>query len=112
MQRDDAVAELAEKILSIAEEKYAEAPKLMLPGDTNPPPPIQWHVAYTAAQLVEPLLRLLVVRKIQVQAATSAAAAAGGKIVVPKGFNDIVSSAVGEVGRAMNVFGIELAQGI
>lgn len=113
--RHDAITELAQRLLTVAEATYESAPKLMLPGETNPPPPLSWHVAFTSAQFVEPLLRLLVLRKVEIDVLKSTLKGLGEDappIVVPKGFNRVVEQCGGEANRILQVFNIQLAQEI
>ena len=113
--RHQAITELADRILTVATAAYEAIPKLMLPGDTSPPPPLSWHASYTGAQLLEPLLRLLVMRKVEIDILKKAVNDLGDAkppIIVPKGFNNVVEQCVGEANRVMKLFNIELAQEI
>lgn len=113
--RHDAITELAQRLLTVAEATYENAPKLMMPGETIPPPPLSWHAAYTGAQFCEPLLRLLVLRKVEIDVLKSALKSLGENappIVVPKGFNGVVSQCAAEANRILQVFNIQLAQEI
>lgn len=113
--RHQAITELAERLLAVAEATHANAPKLMLPGQEVPPPPIQWHTAYCGAQFAEPLLRLLVLRKAEIEILKSAMRDLGESaptINVPRGFNQVVAQCAGEANRVLQAFNIQLKQEI
>lgn len=113
--RHEAITDLAERLLTVAEAAYEAAPKLMMPGDKTQPPPIKWHVAYTSAQFAETMLRLLVMRKVEIDILKKAINDLGDAkppIVVPRGFNQIVEQCAGEANRILQVFNIHLAQEI
>lgn len=113
--RHDAITDLAQRLLTVAEATYEAAPKLMLPGEANPPPPLSWHAAYTGAQFIEPLLRLLVLRKVEIDILKRTIEGLGEAkppIIVPKGFNGIVDQCGKEANRILQVFNVQLAQEI
>lgn len=113
--RHEAVTELAQGLLAVAEATYQNAPKLILGSEEPDPPPLSWHCAYTGAQFCEPLLRLLVLRKVEIDVLKSTLKGLGENappIVVPKGFNQMVKQCAGEANRILQVFNIQLAQEI
>lgn len=113
--RNDAVAELAEKILETAKAAYDAAPKLILTGDPNPPPPLEWHVAFTAAQFAEVMLRLLALRKAMtdtIMANLDTLGDAKPKIMIPRQLAELLPRAAAEANRVLKAFNIELAQEI
>lgn len=113
--RHEAITDLAERLLTVAEAAYEAAPKLMMPGDKTPPPPIKWHVAYTSAQFAETMLRLLVMRKVEIDILKKAINDLGDKkppVIVPKGFNETAKQCSDEANRALQLFNIQLAQEI
>lgn len=103
--RHKAVTELAERILKVAEEAYARAPKIVVDTNDPDPPPLSFHVAFTSAQFAEALLRLLVLRKIQVVAILSGEDP-------PEGFEKVLMRCDAEANRMLKFFEIELAQEI
>lgn len=114
-ERHEAITELAQRLLAVAEATHANAPRLILPGQEVPPPPMEWHTAYSAAQFAEPLLRLLVLRKAEIDILKRTIDGLGETkppIIVPKGFNAMVEQCTGEANRVLQVFNIQLAQEI
>ncbi len=99
--RHEAVTELAERLLRVAEATHAGAPKIVLSADDPDPPPLSWHVAFCSAEVCERLLRLLVLRKVQVTTALAD---------LPNGFDRMLKQTEGEVARTMDFFNIQLAQ--
>lgn len=107
-ERQAAITEIATKILSVASEAYARAPKVILTADQPNPPPLDWHVAYTAAQFTENLFRLMTLRKMQVNALTKRLHEAGLSAGLPDKFSSTVTKTDGEVRRQLEFFGIRL----
>lgn len=104
-KRHAAITELATRILTLAKEAYDRAPKLVLDGSESNPPPIEWHVAFTASQLLELFLRVCVLRKIQSTPATL-------ENPWPPFFDQHLEKTITEAKRALKIFNIELAQEI
>lgn len=106
--RHEAIGELAEKILAVAETTYDNAPKLILDNNQPDPPPLSWHAAYCGAQFAEAMLRLCVLRKAQVD--SMALQVRSLPVEYPKGFVEILARCEGEANRMLKAFNIELAQ--
>lgn len=102
-KRHQAITELADRILKTATAAYEAAPKIVLDPSDPSPPPLQWHVAFTAAQLLELFLRLCVLRGVQ------ATVAAEDR---PPMFDQLLERTRAEANRALKIFNIELLQEI
>lgn len=101
--RHAAVTELAARLLTVAEAAYESAPKLVLGAGDPTPPPLSWHIAYTSAAFLELLLRLCVMRKVQVSMVETS---------WPPGYQKMLAKTEAEANRALKLFSIELAQEI
>lgn len=101
--RHQGVTELATRLLAVAEAAYESAPKLVMNATDPTPPPLSWHVAYTSAEFLELLLRLCVMRKVQVSMVETS---------WPPGYQKMLAKTEAEANRALKLFNIELAQEI
>ncbi len=111
--RTEAIGAIAQKILHVAKAKYEAAPKVILNADQPDPPPLSWHVAFTASQFIEILIRLLTVRKMQVDGFEASMKTLGiAAVPFPADFLPMVSKAEDETRRLLEYYGIPLARPI